>query len=353
MPSFERELNMKPLVEAARGGKPSRYPIWFMRQAGRYLPEYLEVRSRVEFVEACQTPAISAELTLQPMKRYDLDAAIIFSDILVPCVGMGQTLTFGKGHGPQLSNVVRSPKDLAALKGAECVDSLKYVGEGIAKTKAGLRPEQTMIGFAGAPLTVASYMIEGAGSKTYSELKKLIFTQPEVFAGLLDKLREVTVEYLAMQVEAGADYLMLFDSWGAQLASEDYRGFVAPNVNRLITELKSRVDVPIAYFPGAGMDRLYDLGECPADVIHIHWCSRMDAAINLLKQSNLDVSVQGNLDPQVLLGTEDFVRERTRAVLRQAEQARGHIFNVGHGLMPHIPPEALNWVISEVRNYKG
>ncbi len=342
-------METKPLIEAALGRPTKRKPIWFLRQAGRYLPEYMEIRKNIAFTDLCKTPRLAAEVTLQPLRRFNVDAAIIFSDILVPCMPMGQTLTFGKGHGPQLSHPIRNSADLKALRKPDAEKELGYVGDAIQLTKADLKPYQTMIGFAGAPFTVASYMIEGCGSKTYTEVKKLRFTEPSAFKGLLDLLVEVTVDYLCMQIKAGADCLMLFDTWANQLNAEDYREFVFPSVHKIIREVKDRSDVPFIYYPGQGTDLYFELSGFNGDVIAVDWRTRMSRAISLLENVGLEVSVQGNLDPQTLVGPEEIVRERTRTVLEEAQQARGHIFNVGHGLLPHLDPEALNWVIDEVR----
>ncbi len=339
----------KPLIDAALGRKPSRQPVWFLRQAGRYLPEYLEVRSRLDFVELCRNPKMAAEVTLQPLRRFDLDAAIIFSDILVPCTEMGQTLTFGKGHGPQLSSPVRSMDDLKRLKKPDAQRDLGYVGEAIAETKKGLKPEQTMIGFAGAPFTVASYMIEGQGSKEFTEVKKLLYRDPATLTGLLDLLVEVSVDYLTMQVKAGAECLMLFDTWAAQLNAADYRQFVFPSVQRLIDRLKDTLPVPVIYYPGQGSQLYYEIGGLKADVIAIDWRNRLDRSIAILKEIGLDCSVQGNLDPQALMGDRPLIEDKVRSILKQGKEARGHIFNVGHGLLPHLPPEALQWAVEAIR----
>ncbi len=342
----------KPLIDAALGRQPSRYPIWFLRQAGRYLPEYRAVRANVDFVELCRNPKLAAEVTLQPLRRFDLDAAIIFSDILIPCTAMGQELSFGAGHGPHLSNPVRSREALQRLRKPDAQRELGYVGEAIAETRKGLKPEQTMIGFAGAPLTVASYMIEGEGSKTFTEVKRLRFQDPSTFQGLLQLLAEVTTDYLLMQVKAGAECLMLFDTWANQLSAEDYREFAFPAVQAVIAAVKKSSSVPVIYYPGQGSDLYYELAGVGCDVIAVDWRCRMKHAIDVLnRQMELRVSVQGNLDPQTLIGPEAMVRQKTRAILDQAQGARGHIFNVGHGLLPHTPPEALQWVIQEVRAY--
>jgi len=347
------DLSLKPLIAAARGLTPSRQPVWFMRQAGRYLPEYRAVRSKVEFVELCRSPELAAEVTLQPLRRYDLDAAIIFSDILVPCTAMGQTLTFDKGEGPVLSHPVRSAADLSRLKRADAVRDLGYVGDAIAKTKAGLRSDQTMIGFAGAPFTVASYMIEGGGSKTFTEVKRLLFKEPAVFAGLLDLIAEVTCDYLAMQVKSGADALMLFDTWAGQLTGADYRSFVLPVTKRVIAYART-LGVPVTYFPGQGIDRMFELAGLEVDVISVDWRTRLASASKILREVGLEVTLQGNLDPQLLVAPEQVVRQRVRDILLEARQLglKGHIFNVGHGLLPHTPPESLTWVIDELRAFR-
>lgn len=340
---------MKPLIEAALGRRPSRQPVWFMRQAGRYLAEYREVRSRVGFTELCQTPKLAAEVTLQPLRRYDLDAAIIFSDILIPAVAMGQDLTFDKGEGPQLSNAVRSKESLRRLHRPQAERDLAYVGEAIAQTKVHLRADQTMIGFAGAPFTVASYMIEGASSKNFTEVKRLLFTERATFDGLISLLGDVTIDYLKMQIKAGADIVMLFDTWAANLTSADYIETVWPTTRRVLAEIK-RSGTPVIYFPGQGSDRMADLSGAELDVISVDWRTPLARAANVLKAQGLEVTLQGNLDPQILMASESIVRRRTRAVLDEGRKhARAHIFNVGHGLLPHTPPEALTWVIDEIR----
>ncbi len=344
-------MSGKTLVDAALGRKSNRTPIWFLRQAGRYLPEYMEIRRKLEFVELCQNPKLASEVTLQPLRRYDVDAAIIFSDILIPCIGMGQDLTFDKGHGPQLSHPVRSAADLKRLKHADAEKDLGYVGQAIVETKKSLRPDQTMIGFAGAPFTVASYMIEGSGSKTFTEVKKLRLTDPQTFRGLLDLLVEVTSDYLLMQVKAGADCLMLFDTWANQLTTTDYRDFIFPAVNRTIERVKNRWDGPIIYYPGQSLEIIFELNGFRGDVLAIDWRSRLSRAISLISNLGLSVSVQGNLDPQSLLAPEAVLRQQVRDICEAGLQARAHIFNVGHGLQPHTPPDAVKLAIDEVRKF--
>lgn len=341
---------VKPLLQAALGQKPTRYPIWFMRQAGRYLSEYREVRAKADFTTMCQTPALASEVTIQPLRRYDLDAAIIFSDILIPAVGMGQTLTLDKGEGPVLSNPVRSAAGLKALKRPVAERDLGYVGEAIAKTKAQMRPEQTMIGFAGAPFTVASYMIEGSGSKNFTEVKRLMFTDKETFRGLLEHIGDVTIDYLKMQVASGADIIMLFDTWAGQLTGPDYRQHAFPMTKRVLETVRAS-GVPTIYFPGQGADKMFELGGLGVDVISVDWRTRLQKAKEILSGVGMNVTLQGNLDPQQLIAPETDVREKVREIVNEARAAnlRAHIFNVGHGLLPHTPPEALGWVIDELR----
>lgn len=341
----------KPMIQAARGERPDRYPIWFMRQAGRYLKEYRDVRATVDFTTLCQTPKLASEVTIQPLRRYDLDAAIIFSDILIPAVGMGQALTFDKGEGPELSNPVRSLESLRRLRRADAERDLGYVGEAIAQTKAQMQPTQTMIGFAGAPFTVASYMIEGSSSKNFTEVKKLLFNDRAVFNGLMDLLAEVTIDYLKMQIRAGADIVMLFDTWAGQLTPADYQEAVLPITAKVMKSVRDATGVPVIYFPGQGCDRMADLGKLEVDVISVDWRTRLGTAASILSKAGLNVSLQGNLDPQILIAKESVVRERVRRVIAEVRAAnvRGHIFNVGHGLLPHTPTESLTWVIDELR----
>ncbi|MBC7658292.1 MAG: uroporphyrinogen decarboxylase [Chitinophagaceae bacterium] len=341
----------KTLVEAAMGRATDRTPIWFLRQAGRYLPEYRAIRKNVEFVELCKNPALAAEVTLQPLRRFDLDAAIIFSDILIPCTAMGQHLSFDAGHGPVLTHPIRSAQDLFKLRHPNVEKELGYVGEAITLTKKGLRPDQTMIGFAGAPFTVASYMIEGSGSKTFTEVKKLRYTQPQVFGELMELIAAVTSEYLLMQVKAGADCLMLFDTWANQMTAEDYRELVFPHMNRVVEAVKAKWDGPLIYYPGQSMEWLFELNGFAGDVLAVDWRSRLPRAIALMENLGLNVSVQGNLDPQAFMAPESVLRRAVRQILESGQKARGHIFNVGHGLLPHTPPEALLIAIDEVRAF--
>ncbi len=341
----------KAIVEAAWGRTPDRFPVWFLRQAGRYLPEYMQVRSKLGFVELCTTPVQAAEVTLQPLRRFDLDGAIIFSDILVTAMALGQELTFDAGHGPVLKPAIRDMQDVMNLRKDSQVQSLDFVGEAIQLVRQQLRPEQTMIGFAGAPFTVATYMIEGSGSKSFIEVKKLAWTQPQAMQALLERLTEITIRYLRMQVAAGAEYLMLFDTWANQMDPAGYQQWALPWVSRICDGLAD-LNVPICYYPGQGGDLLSAAATCRSEVIAVDWRVPLDRAIRTLAETRERVVVQGNLDPICLYAPETVVRQNVREVARRAAEAKAHIFNVGHGLTPGTPIDAINWVVDELRSLR-
>jgi uroporphyrinogen decarboxylase len=278
-------------------------------------------------------------------------------------MALGQKLTFGKGHGPQLSPAVISREIFSALRGAESASELGYVGEALALTRATLSPEKALIGFAGAPFTVATYMVEGGSSKEFTATKSMLFREPVLFGDLLKRLRDVTVDYLLMQARAGADALMLFDTWAGNLTPQDYRCHVWPVTSDLLARVREAAGVPVIYFSGQGSDRILELGAFSGsrpnfDVLSVDWRVRISHAARLVNEAGLKVSLQGNLDPQVFLAPESLVRERVREILLDVQAARkqglirGHIFNVGHGLLPHTPPEAVAWAIDEVRRFE-
>ena len=243
---------------------------------------------------------------------------------------------------------MRSPESLKALRKPDAFKELSYVGDAIAK-QSRLKTSSNYDRFCRGSFHSASYMIEGCGSKTYTEVKKLRYQHPETFTGLLDLLVDTTIDYLSMQVEAGAETLMLFDTWAAEMNAYDYAAFVFPSVNKIIKEIKKLHDVPVIYFPGKGTDLYAELDGFAGDVIAVDWRVRLSSAVSKLSELGLDVSVQGNLDPQTFLASEEIVREHTRRVIEEGKKARGHIFNVGHGLLPHLNPEALHWAIDEIR----
>lgn len=340
----------KPLVQAAKGIKTDRIPAWFLRQAGRYLPEYRKIRSKFEFLEVCKNPALAAEVTLQPLRRYDLDAAIIFSDILVMPEAMGQRLSFDKGHGPVLSGPIRNARDLNRLSQKDLEDKLSYVGEAIKRTKKQLKDGQAMIGFAGAPITVASYMIEGGASKSHHNVKAMAWNEPETLGALQNILAEATINYCNMQVDAGADVIMLFDTWAGLFGAADYQNLVWPYIKKIAAGIKANSSTPVIYYPGQSAATLQSLEPIDQiDVLAIDWRHDLKNSISLLSKNGWNVTVQGNLDPTTLLGSKQMIQARTKQIVEAGQSARAHIFNVGHGLIPQVPPKSLEWVIEQLR----
>jgi uroporphyrinogen decarboxylase len=321
-------------LRALRGEPVDTTPIWIMRQAGRYLPEYRATRGRAgDFLQLCKTPELACEVTLQPIDRLGVDAAILFSDILIPIEKMGVPLTFSDGEGPRLEPV----RDLAGIEKLIVPDAdaeLPYVMEAIRLIRRALDGRVPLIGFAGAPFTLLTYVVEGHTGKQFAETKKLLFTAPEAARLLLDKITDTTIAYLSAQVRAGAQVLQLFDSWVGQLAPEDFRQFAAPYVKRAIDALRP-LGVPIIYFANDGAMLLKDAATLGADALGIDWRVPLDEA---RARTGDGVTLQGNLDPCVLFAKPDVIERRAADVLRRAGTKR-HVFNLGHGILPPTPPE--------------
>jgi uroporphyrinogen decarboxylase len=332
---------------ACLGEAVERTPIWIMRQAGRYLPEYRALRERYDFLTSCRTPEIACEITLQPVRRLEVDAAILFSDILVPLPGMGVDVAFNPG--PQLSRTIRTASDVRALRVPNPRESMGYVLDAVALTRGELAGRTPLIGFAGAPFTVATYLVEGGGSKSFSAIKSLLFSAPQVAHELLTVCADTAGEYLAAQVDAGADAAMLFDTWAGLLSPVDFETFARPYVRRVLARVAAVSahagrSVPRIYYAGnAGgwIDRCRDIG---ADVIGLDWRLDLDRA----RRSLPGLTLQGNLDPAVLLGTRDLIRERAAAVLGAAGPT-AHVFNLGHGILPDTSPDHARYLVDTVR----
>lgn len=332
-------------LKACRGEEVSFTPIWIMRQAGRYLPDYHKVRSKVTFLELCKNPEMAAEVTLQPVDILGVDAAILFSDILVPLEAMGLTLEFHEKRGPVFPSPVRSSEDVARLIVPDPDEKLGYVMETIRILRRELAEKVPLIGFSGAPFTLATYVIEGGSSKSYFQTKKMMYAAPDLYKELLDKITDCTVSYLKAQAAAGAQALQIFDSWAGVLAPCDYEQFALPYVQRIIGELKKSVEVPIIYFANNGATLLELAKTSGADVLGLDWRINIgDAAARLGR----DVSVQGNLDPCALLLPPEELEKRVARILTDARGARGHIFNLGHGILPETPPEKAKMVVEFV-----
>ncbi len=317
-------------------------PVWFMRQAGRYMAEYREIRKKHDILTVCKTPELSAEVTLQPVKSFDIDAAIIFADILLPLEPMGLHLEFTAGEGPVIHNPVRDRSAVDALKEVDG-DSLRYVGDAIRLAQKGLQAQPSpipLIGFAGAPFTLASYMIEGGSSRNYIHTKGMMYADPSAWHALMKKLSHVIAEYLRSQIYAGAQVVQLFDSWVGCLNPDDYREYVLPHVQNIISSLRSET-VPIIHF-GTGTATLLELQkEAGGDVIGVDWRTPIDDAWQRLGS---DVAVQGNLDPVVLFAPIPEIQRRVSDIMRRAANRPGHIFNLGHGILPQTPVEHVQAV---------
>ena len=315
-----------------------------MRQAGRYLPEYCELRARHGFLELCKTPALAAEVTLMPIERFPLDAAILFADILLVLEPMGVGLEFAKGDGPVIHRPVRTRADVDALARVPAAESLGYVFETVRLVRSRLAGRVPLIGFAGAPFTLASYVIEGGGSRQYRHTKTLMYSDPAAWHLLMERLSETVVDYLREQVAAGAQAVQLFDSWVGCLGPDDYRTYVLPHMRATFTALAGS-GVPVIHF-GTGTAALLELmREAGGDVIGLDW--HVDLA-DAWRRVGYDVAVQGNLDPVALFAPPDEIRRRVARVLERAGGRPGHIFNLGHGVLPETRPEHVATLIDAV-----
>lgn len=331
-----------PFLAACRREAVPHTPIWIMRQAGRYLPEYRAIREKVDFLTLTKTPDLAAEVTLQPIRRFGMDAAILFSDIMTPLEGMGLDLEFAPG--PVIANPVRSAADVDALRVADPDETVPFVMEAIRILRRELPPSAPLIGFAGAPFTTFCYAVEGGGSKTFREAKALLYGQPEVARRLLEKIADTTARYLGAQAEAGAQALMIFDSWAGILAPDTYREFALPAVQRVVAALKEH-GLPLIYFPNQGATLLEAAKDADVDVMGIDWRTPLSRARELLGP---DQAVQGNLDPAALFAPHAELSRQVDRVLAEAGPEPGHIFNLGHGIERTTDPDALAFLVDYV-----
>lgn len=329
-------------IDACLGRPVDTTPIWVMRQAGRYLPEYLDLRSRASFLEMCRTPALAAEATLQPMRRFDLDAAIIFSDILVPVEAMGVPVEFVPE--PRLPRPVRSREDVARLLSPDPVGDTGYVMDAIRRVRSSLEPNRALIGFAGAPYTIATYMIEGGGSKSYLETRGMMMQEPEVFTDLLNRIADTMAGYLEAQIDAGADAVQVFDSWAGTLAPSEFRRFALEPARSVIERVRGK-GAPVIYFVNGVAGVLEDIPDSGADVIGIDYRIELAHAIDRLGTNKV---VQGNMDPSILLGDPEQVRKTARDVVQAGMKAQGHVFNLGHGILRTTPVDNMEALVDEV-----
>jgi uroporphyrinogen decarboxylase len=333
-------------LRACRREPVERTPVWFMRQAGRYMPEYRAIRARHTLLEICAQPELAAEITLQPVERLGVDAAIIFADILLPLVPMGMQLEFAAGEGPVLHNPLRQRSDIEALRPFDPEADLKPTLDAIALARRALDGRVALIGFAGGPFTLASYAIEGGSSRDYRRTKALMYQEPEVWALLMDTLAAVTAGYLRAQVRAGAQCVQLFDSWAGALAPLDYRRYVLPATARIVTEVR-RAGVPVILFGTNTGGMLDALAKAGSDVVGVDWRVPLDVAWETIGH---DRAVQGNLDPLVLFAPLPEVERHVKDILARAAGRPGHIFNLGHGILPETPVETARAVVEMVHD---
>ncbi len=321
-------------IRAARGLAVDATPVWFMRQAGRSLPEYRAIRERVGMIELIHRPELVAEVTLQPVRRHAVDAAILFSDIMTPLEGLGVGLEIREGVGPVIANPVRNRGDLDRLSGFEPADHVPYVAEAISILVGELTVP--LIGFAGAPFTLASYLVEGGPSRTHARTKALMATEPELWADLLDRLADIAIASLLAQIDAGVSAIQLFDSWAGALSLADYERFVAPASQKVFAALRDR-GVPRIHFGVGTGELLAAMGDVGADVVGVDWRVDLAAARDRVGER----AVQGNLDPTMLLAPWEATARACDVVLAANHGRRGHIFNLGHGVLPETMPDQL------------
>ena len=332
-----------PFIRACRRESVPYTPIWLMRQAGRYMPEYQRVRAKHSFLEMCRRPEVAAEVTVTAVERLGVDAAIIFADILLPLLPMNVGLTYEAGEGPAIARPVRSLEQLAQIPTADLADALGFVGESIRLVKNALGTRTPIIGFAGAPFTLASYLIEGGASRQYQATKTLIYQEPATWDRLMTMLAAVTTDYLKMQIAAGADAVQLFDSWVGSLGPDDYRRFVLPYTRSIIAEVGGRV--PVIHFGTITGNLLELMREAGGDVIGLDWRVDLGEAWRRLDHA---VAVQGNLDPVALFAEPTEIRRRAQLILAQAENRAGHLFNLGHGILPETPVDHVIALVDAV-----
>jgi uroporphyrinogen decarboxylase len=317
-------------------------PIWIMRQAGRYLPEYRKLREQHDILTLCKTPELSAQVTRLPIQKFELDAAILFADIMLPLEGMGVSLEILENVGPVIEKPIRTRDDVKALRALEPEDDLPYVLEAIRLLRGEL--PVPLIGFAGAPFTLASYLIEGKPSRDFARVKHFMYSNPPGWRTLMELLTTVVLEYLKAQIRAGAQAVQLFDSWVGCLSPDDYREYVFPYSQRIFQELE-KSGVPRIHF-GVGTATVLELmREAGGDVIGVDWRIPLDQA---WQRVGYDRAIQGNLDPSVLLGAPDLIQRRAQRILEQAGRRPGHIFNLGHGILPNTPPEHVQQLVDFV-----
>jgi uroporphyrinogen decarboxylase len=340
------DITEAPLLVAARGGRPARIPVWFMRQAGRSLPEYRKLREGTAMLDACMDPDMVCEITLQPVRRHGVDGAILFSDIVVPLKAAGIDLDIVPGTGPVVAEPVATRADVDRLPELHA-EQVRPVAEAVGLLNAELG-DVPLIGFAGAPFTLASYLVEGGPSKHHERTKALMHGDPELWHALLGRLADITAEFLRVQVEAGVKAVQLFDSWAGALSERDYREFVLPHSKRVLGGITT---VPRIHFGVGTSELLPAMREAGADVVGVDWRTPLDVAVERLERAAPHLpkpSVQGNLDPALLFAGLPALEREVERIKREGEAAAGHIFNLGHGVLPDTDPDVITRAVEMV-----
>lgn len=343
------QLNNDLFLKACRKEETERTPIWIMRQAGRYLPEYRAVREKADFLTMCKTPELAAEVTIQPVDLIGVDAAILFSDILVIPEAMGMKLEMHEGRGPVFPDPVRTETDIEKLIDIDPDEHLKYVMDSIHVVKDGLTNRVPLIGFSGSPWTLMTYMVEGSGSKNYSKVKSLIYNRPDLADKLLTKLASAVAKYLAAKIKHGVNAVQVFDTWGGILSKNDFYNFSLKYVEKIFNELKE-FDVPKIFFPKGVHTSYKRLADCGADVLGLDWTVDIGEVRKITKGK---VALQGNLDPTALYADIPAIRSKAGDVLESFGKGSGHVFNLGHGILPDIKPDHAKALVDFIKEESG
>ncbi len=330
----------------------TRTPIWVMRQAGRYLPEYRATRKKAgDFLTLCKSSDLACEVTLQPLERFDLDAAILFSDILTIPDAMGLGLHFVEGEGPKFTNPLNTLQDIENLKKPDVSQELSYVSEAVSVIKKNLKGRVPLIGFTGSPWTLATYMIEGGSSKTFSKVKGLMYENPKHMHQLLDVLADTIIDYLNSQIESGADSVMIFDTWGGLLNKESYENFSLRYMSKIVDGITREYEgkiIPVTLFTKGGSAWLEQIAATGCDAIGIDWTIEIGEAE---RRVGGQVALQGNLDPSVLFASKEVIKTEVNKILGQFKGSTGHVFNLGHGITPEVNPESMKFLVDAVHSY--
>ncbi|NNJ78249.1 MAG: uroporphyrinogen decarboxylase [Xanthomonadales bacterium] len=346
------KLKNDRLLKALLREPVDRTPVWIMRQAGRYLPEYLATRAEAgSFMQLCQTPELACEVTLQPLRRYDLDAAIIFSDILTIPDAMGLGLYFVTGEGPKFERPLSSRAEIEALPRPDISDSLRYVTDAVSLTRREIGGKVPLLGFSGSPWTLATYMIEGGSSKTFGKAKRLLYQDPNTAHVLLGKLAETVTDYLNAQIEAGAQGVQIFDTWGGALSFDAYREFSLSYMQQIVDGLKREHDgrkIPVILFSKGCNTQLEALADSGCDALGVDWTIALSEARRRVGDR---VALQGNLDPSILLADPEVIRREVHRTLESFGPGEGHVFNLGHGITPDVDPDHLQALIAAVAEF--